>query len=81
MLCSTVSTIPKLSHLLLLDVRDVDCRVKTSLSRRRLLGGWVVGREDRLLGLLADIHLELTRDSLLLGHCGECVGSWMTEVR
>jgi hypothetical protein len=73
MLCLAVSIIPKLLHVVL-DVRDVDCWVKTRcLCRRRLLCGRVVGREDGLLGLLADVHLEVARDSLLLGHCGGCV--------
>lgn len=47
------------------------------MRRRRLLSGRVVGREDRLLGLLADVHLELARDSLLLGHCGGCAGLYV----
>jgi hypothetical protein len=38
-----------------------------------------VGREDGLLGLLADVHLELARDSLLLGHCGGCAGLYVYE--
>ena len=53
--------------------------MKTSLGRRRLLSGRVVGREDGLLGLLADVHLEVARDSLLLGHCGGCAGLCMRE--
>lgn len=64
---------------LLSDVRDVYCWVKASLRRRRLLSGRVVGREDGLLGLLADVHLELARDSLLLGHCGGCAGLYVYE--
>lgn len=60
------------------DVRDVYCRVKASLRRRRLLSGRVVGREDGLLGLLAGVHLELARDSLLLGHCGGCAGLYVS---
>jgi hypothetical protein len=73
MLCLAVSIIPKLLHVAL-DVRDVDCWVKTRcLCRRRLLCCRVVGREDGLLGLLADVHLEVARDSLLLGHCSGCM--------
>lgn len=74
MLCAAVSVVvPKLLHASL-DVRDVDCWVKARLGRRRLLSSRVVSREDGLLGLLANVHLELARDSLLLGHCGGCVG-------
>lgn len=61
------------------DVRDVYCWVKARLRRRRLLSGRVVGREDRLLGLLAGVHLELARDSLLLGHYGVCAGLYVCE--
>jgi len=74
MLCSIVSNISKLFCYSSSNVRDVYCWVKTCLGRRRLLGRWVVGREDGLLGLLADVHLELARDSLLLGHCSGCAG-------
>lgn len=78
MLCSIVSIVSQLLLQSSSDVRDVYCWVKASLRRRRLLSGRVVGREDGLLGLLADVHLELARDSLLLGHCGGCVGVvWM----
>lgn len=56
------------------DVRDVYRWVQASLGRRGLLSGRVVCREDRLLRLLADVHLEVARDSLLLGHCGGCAG-------
>lgn len=56
------------------DVRDVYRWVQASLGRRRLLSGRVVCREDGLLRLLADVHLEVARDSLLLGHCGGCAG-------
>lgn len=74
MLCAAVSiVIPQLLHASL-DVRDVDCWVEARLGGRRLLSGRVVSREDGLLGLLANVHLELARDSLLLGHCGGCVG-------
>lgn len=78
--CSAVSiVIPKLLNASL-DVRDVDCWVEARLGRRRLLSSRVVSREDGLLGLLADVHLELARDSLLLGHCDGCVGVWAGEV-
>lgn len=74
MLCSIVSIISQLLLQSSSDVRDVYCWVEASLRRRRLLSGRVVGREDGLLGLLANVHLELARDSLLLGHCGGCAG-------
>jgi hypothetical protein len=77
MLCSIVSIISKLLCYSSPYVRDVDCWVKTCLSRRRLLSYWVMGREDGLLGLRADVHLEFARDSLLLGHCGGCAGLCM----
>jgi hypothetical protein len=79
MLCSIVSIVSRLFLHSASDVRDVYCRVKASLGRRRLLSGRVVGREDGLLGLLADVHLELARDSLLLGHCGLCAGLYVCE--
>ena len=71
---SIVSFIPKLFLYSSSNARDVYSWVKASLGRRGLLSRWVVGREVGLLGLLADVHLELARDSLLLGHCGRCVG-------
>jgi hypothetical protein len=74
MLCASVSIVSQLLLQSPSDVRDVYCWVKARLRRRRLLSGRVVGREDGLLGLLADVHLELAGDSLLLGHCGGCAG-------
>lgn len=77
MLCSIVSIVSRLLLHSSSDVRDVDCWVKARLRRRRLLSGRVVGREDGLLGLLAGVHLELARDSLLLGHCGGSAGVYV----